>query len=273
MNTAANAILLAVRAARCGEGWGRGKTAVFLILAGLLWGCSDEIHQSFTPGRDVEIGDVLADTAGVARHPSFAGFDPTVSARWRPLLAPVAAAAATPGVVPESSTGHDFFLQLAGALLSEKMPHEQVQPFVTDVARLAWPEDYERHAEATRLAGDTARKHAAGGRVTGAPRFRASYPVAANALRLAMSGKLGEAGLGDQGVYDVLDLCLECRACKSECPVGVDVRLPGGQEDQGRSAPNAAGTGRPGLSRAEVRTTRADSSRPGAVHQPRDTQR
>ena len=58
--------LTAVRAARFGEGWSRGKTAVFLILLGLLWGCSDEIHQSFTPGRDVEIGDVLADTAGVA---------------------------------------------------------------------------------------------------------------------------------------------------------------------------------------------------------------
>ncbi|MFI5197739.1 MAG: VanZ family protein [Thermoanaerobaculia bacterium] len=58
--------LFAVRAARFGEGWSRGKTAVFLILTGLLWGCSDEIHQSFTPGRDVEIGDVLADTAGVA---------------------------------------------------------------------------------------------------------------------------------------------------------------------------------------------------------------
>jgi Fe-S oxidoreductase len=45
----------------------------------------------------------------------------------------------------------------------------------------------------------------------------------ANVLRLAMTGQLGEAGLGDHGVYDVLDLCLECRACKAECPTGVDV--------------------------------------------------
>jgi len=45
----------------------------------------------------------------------------------------------------------------------------------------------------------------------------------ANVLRLAISGQLGPNGLGEKGLSEALDLCLECRACKTECPVGVDV--------------------------------------------------
>jgi len=45
----------------------------------------------------------------------------------------------------------------------------------------------------------------------------------ANALRAAMTGKLDETGLGDDAVYSALDLCLECRACKTECPANVDM--------------------------------------------------
>jgi len=44
----------------------------------------------------------------------------------------------------------------------------------------------------------------------------------ANALRAGIAGKW-EGGLTDQRVYDVLDLCLECKACKSECPSNVDM--------------------------------------------------
>jgi FAD/FMN-containing dehydrogenase/Fe-S oxidoreductase len=45
----------------------------------------------------------------------------------------------------------------------------------------------------------------------------------ANALRLAMNGQLGDSGLDDKRVYEALDLCLECRACRTECPANVDM--------------------------------------------------
>ena len=44
----------------------------------------------------------------------------------------------------------------------------------------------------------------------------------ANALRAAISGKL-EGGLTDERLHEVLGLCLECKACKAECPSNVDM--------------------------------------------------
>ncbi len=45
----------------------------------------------------------------------------------------------------------------------------------------------------------------------------------ANALRLALSGQLGPDALTSRELYDALDLCVSCKACKRECPTGVDM--------------------------------------------------
>jgi FAD/FMN-containing dehydrogenase/Fe-S oxidoreductase len=45
----------------------------------------------------------------------------------------------------------------------------------------------------------------------------------ANALRLALTGQADLAGLTDPALYDALHLCLECKACKGECPTNVDM--------------------------------------------------
>jgi VanZ family protein len=43
----------------------RARVAVFAILAGLLWGVLDEIHQAFVPGRSADLLDIVADSIGV----------------------------------------------------------------------------------------------------------------------------------------------------------------------------------------------------------------
>lgn len=45
----------------------------------------------------------------------------------------------------------------------------------------------------------------------------------ANALVKALSEADPRAALGDERLHEVLDLCLMCKACKSECPLGVDM--------------------------------------------------
>ncbi len=58
--------LLAYRAGRSAEGWSRRRAVAAVLLAATLWGASDEAHQAFVPGRDVEAADLAADVAGAA---------------------------------------------------------------------------------------------------------------------------------------------------------------------------------------------------------------
>ncbi len=45
----------------------------------------------------------------------------------------------------------------------------------------------------------------------------------ANALRAALSGTLPEQEFTSKRMYQVMDLCIECKACKAECPSSVDM--------------------------------------------------
>jgi FAD/FMN-containing dehydrogenase/Fe-S oxidoreductase len=45
----------------------------------------------------------------------------------------------------------------------------------------------------------------------------------ANTLRLAISGQLGAGALASDEMADTMKLCVSCKACRHECPVGVDM--------------------------------------------------
>ncbi|MEK6530716.1 MAG: FAD-linked oxidase C-terminal domain-containing protein, partial [candidate division NC10 bacterium] len=45
----------------------------------------------------------------------------------------------------------------------------------------------------------------------------------ANALRAVLSGQLPASEFRGRRLYEVMDLCLECKACKAECPSNVDM--------------------------------------------------
>jgi FAD/FMN-containing dehydrogenase/Fe-S oxidoreductase len=45
----------------------------------------------------------------------------------------------------------------------------------------------------------------------------------ANALRAVLSGRVPASDFTSHRLYEVMDLCLECKACKAECPANVDM--------------------------------------------------
>lgn len=55
--------LFATLMVRLGRGW---RAAVVAVLIASAYGVTDEFHQSFVPGRSVEVADWLADTCGAA---------------------------------------------------------------------------------------------------------------------------------------------------------------------------------------------------------------
>jgi len=61
------------------------------------------------------------------------------------------------------------------------------------------------------------------------PSFRATHDEKdvtrgrANTLRLAISGQLGPDALASDAMMETMKLCVSCKACRHECPVGVDM--------------------------------------------------
>jgi VanZ family protein len=59
--------LLWYRAFRfCGGSWAAPRAVLLAILASMLYGITDEMHQSFVPLREPDVWDVVADTVGAA---------------------------------------------------------------------------------------------------------------------------------------------------------------------------------------------------------------
>ncbi|QEH42071.1 FAD-binding and (Fe-S)-binding domain-containing protein [Chitinophaga sp. XS-30] len=84
-----------------------------------------------------------------------------------------------------------------------------------------------QHAEQCNGSGDCRKTHLSGG--TMCPSYMATRNekdttrARANILREFLTQSTKENRFDHQEIYDVLDLCLACKGCKSECPSNVDV--------------------------------------------------
>jgi FAD/FMN-containing dehydrogenase/Fe-S oxidoreductase len=104
--------------------------------------------------------------------------------------------------------------------------HEDHPPAVTSYFTYTREEGFEHAVESCNGAGLCRR---ISGGTSMCPSYRAlrderhSTRGRGNALRLAVSGQLSKDRWNDPDTMETLDLCLSCKACKTECPSNVDI--------------------------------------------------
>jgi len=104
-------------------------------------------------------------------------------------------------------------------------PGQKTPPFKT-IFRF-YKQDILQHAEQCNGSGDCRKTHLSGG--TMCPSFMATKNekdttrARANILREFLTNSEKINRFDNKEIYDVMDLCLSCKGCKSECPSNVDV--------------------------------------------------
>lgn len=134
-----------------------------------------------------------------------------VKAAWDPLgVFNQGKITATPGM--------DTSLRYDGRTTTEKFP---------TVFDYTSSQGFLRHIEQCNGSGDCRKSALMGG--TMCPSYMATRDehtttrARANALREYITGNSGMDAMPVDAVYDLLDLCLSCKGCKSECPSNVDM--------------------------------------------------
>jgi len=106
------------------------------------------------------------------------------------------------------------------------LPEQQTRNVKT-VFNFSKTEGYVRAAENCNGSGDCRKSHLMGG--TMCPSYQASRDeknttrARANMLRDVLNNPANKNPFENTDLYEILDLCLSCKACKSECPSGVDM--------------------------------------------------
>ena len=113
--------------------------------------------------------------------------------------------------------------------MTEHLRDPALQPAPPLTTHFGFAEDGGMRGAANRCMRIGACRKSPGGGGTMCPSYMAtreeehSTRGRANALVTALSMADPRTALGDARLHEVLDLCLECKACKTECPLGVDM--------------------------------------------------